>query len=115
MRALYFARAPPGCRKSCSWARAISRGASAFARGSGRRSSASDPALLTVPLQRAAEAIAQSDARVEAKFPARAADVERAALAEEVYTAAIDRRRHPERREDRLARRTREPEGPHRQ
>ena len=58
---------------------------------------------------------AQIDLRRKAQFRARTADVERAALGEEVHPAPIDRRLEPERRAHRLARRARDPERPHRQ
>src|SRR5262245_61630668 len=74
----------------------------------------SDPTLLTVPLQGTADAVAQSDDRVEPEVAARATDVKRPALGEEVYTAPIDRRRDTERRADRLAGRARHPERPDR-
>ena len=51
----------------------------------------------------------------ETQLLPRATDVECAALAEEVYTAPVERRRDAERRAHRLASRARQPDGPDRQ
>src|SRR5678815_4595402 len=80
-----------------------------------RAGAVSNPSLLTVPLQRAANAFPQSDSRLEADLPARAADVEGAALPEEVYTPSVQRRRDPERRADELAGPRRQPHRPDRE
>src|SRR5690348_890307 len=103
MRRAYFSRALPGVRKSSSWARGISRAAGT-----------SDPSVLTVPLQRPADALTQPDGGRVAELAPGATDVERAALAKEVYTAPVERRADPERRRHELARGARRPDGPER-
>src|SRR3954463_14910255 len=75
----------------------------------------SEPAMLTVPLQRPADAFAQSDLRRVTDFRARARDVERAALREEVDAPPEDWRLEAERRARQLARRAGDPERPDRQ
>src|SRR5690606_41108089 len=70
-------------------------------------------AVLTVPLQGAADAFAQSDGRCVAEFPLRAADIERPALAEKVDAPPVDGRRHAERCADDFTSGAGEPHGPH--
>src|SRR5687767_1837501 len=78
-----------------------------------RTGAASDPFLLTVPLQSSADAFAERHHRFVSELAPRPADIEGAALPEEVYTPAIERRPNPERQADRLAHRAREPHRPH--
>src|SRR5262245_38268874 len=79
-----------------------------------RAGAVSNPSLLTVPLQRASDTFPQSDLRLEPELASRAADVERAALPEEVYTPAVERRRDPEGSTYEFAGACGEPDRPHR-
>src|SRR3954453_23117373 len=71
--------------------------------------------MLTVPLERPFDALAEADARRVADFRPRARDVERAALREEVDAPPEDWRLDAERRARQLARRAGDPERPDRQ
>src|SRR5437899_3049966 len=75
----------------------------------------SEPAMFTVPVQRAADAFAQADARREPDFHPRARDVERAALREKIDAPTIERRLEAQRRANGLAHRAGRPERPDRQ
>ena len=76
----------------------------------------SEPSLLPVPVEGASDALSQSDLRRVPDFPARAGDVERPALREEVDPPPVERRLDPKRRahglaERRLPSRTARPAG----
>src|SRR6267143_2044961 len=116
--AAYFAAAERPESKSCSCAFSIAgRSPDRLAlRASGLGVRVwSEPAMLSVPLERAADALSQTDARRKANFVPRARDVERAALGEKIDPPAIDRRLDPERAADRFAHRPGRAERPHRQ
>src|SRR6184192_2667234 len=74
----------------------------------------SEPAMLAIPVERSANALAQPDARVEPDLLPRARDVERAALRVEVDAPPVYRRLDAEGRAERFADRARGPERPHR-
>jgi hypothetical protein len=101
-------------RSSCPGGRQIVRGVylcspPAAASGSG------NPPGLAVPRQRSSDAFAQAHAGRVAQFGPRAADVEGAALGEEINPPPIERGLDRERRADDFAERARGPERPDRQ
>ena len=100
------------CRRS---ARRICRGRTRPAERArpAHAESGSQPPAFLVPRQRFPDAVAKADLRRVADLGARAADVERAALGEEVHSAPVYRRLDAERHAHGLARGAGQPERPH--
>src|SRR5436309_9499780 len=78
-------------------------------------SAESEPAMRAVPGKGPSNAFAQGHARLETDLGARARDVERAALREEVHATAEDGRLDPQRDADGLAGGAGDPDRPDRQ
>src|SRR5262249_33836099 len=108
--AAYFADAEREGSKSCSCALPIDRPPERLV-----LLPSSDPAMLTVPVERSTDALAQADARRVSDLRPRACDVERAALREKVERPRIDGRMGSERPASRLAARAKRPERPYRE
>ena len=101
----------PTCPASNSWS--CARGMDAGRRAQPALSQSQPSARYQSSVRRMPSRSA--DPRREAELGARARDVERAALREEVDAPAIERRLDAERRADRFAQRSGDPERPHRQ